>query len=101
MCNTATNGVISHAGSTDSLDPLSLVGRRVLHKFIDEQSQEKWYEGFILGYNPTTKMHEVAYVEEETFHFNLTDDICDGDLKILMTKVQSSSGFTTAKHLPW
>lgn len=35
-------------------------------------------------FNPTTKLQEVAYVdEEETSHFDLNDDIHDGDLKLL------------------
>ena len=65
-------------------DPFSLVGRRVYHRFIDESNSdsEDWYEGFILGYNATTKLHEIAYVEEEdNFHFNLMDDLVAGDLK--------------------
>ena len=65
-------------------DPFSLVGRRVYHRFIDESNSdsEDWYERFILGYNATTKLHEIAYVEEEdNFHFNLMDDLVAGDLK--------------------
>ncbi len=55
-------------------DPLSLVGSHISHKFVDEHSgEETWYEGFILGYNTATKMHEVAYVEEvNSCYFNLT-----------------------------
>ena len=68
----------------DSPDPLSLVGRHIHHRFIDESGLEDWYEGFILGYNTTTKLHEVAYVvEEENFHYNLLQDMADGDLKFI------------------
>jgi len=44
-------------------DPLSLVGRHILHLFVDEDN--KWYEGYILSYSPQTNHHEVAYNEEE------------------------------------
>ena len=66
------------------MDPLSLVGRYVYHRFIDTSNsdEEHWYEGFILGYNATTRLHEIAYVEEEeNFYFNLIDDLVAGDLK--------------------
>ena len=52
-----------------NMDPFSLVGRHVYHRFIDESTStstsgsEQWYEGFILGYNATTRLHEIAYVE--------------------------------------
>ena len=71
-----------------NMDPFSLVGRHVYHRFIDESTStstsgsEQWYEGFILGYNATTRLHEIAYVEEEeNFHYNLIDDLVAGDLK--------------------
>ncbi len=71
-------------------DPFSLVGRHVYHRFIDESTSssgsdidlEQWYEGFFLGYNATTRLHEIAYVEEEeNFNYNLIDDLAAGDLK--------------------
>lgn len=66
-------------------DALSLVGKHISHKFVnDTDQQEVWYEGFIVGYDVATKMHEVAYVEEEDHcHFDLTNDLRDGDLIIL------------------
>jgi len=66
-------------------DPLSLVGRHILHLFIDQDSGcEHWYEGYILSYSPQTNQHEVAYVEEEnTCLFDLTADIQGGDIKFL------------------
>ena len=66
------------------MDPLSLVGRHIYHRFIDESNSgsEDWYEGFILSYNATTRLHEIAYVEEDNnFHYNLIDDLVAGDLK--------------------
>ena len=57
------------------------MGRHISHKFIDEDSQEEvWYEGYIVGYNAATRMHELAYVEEEIFFYDLTDDLHDGDI---------------------
>ena len=65
-----------------AVDPFSLVGRHVYHRFTDESSNEKWYEGYILGYNASTRLHEIAYVEEEDkFHYDLMDDLLAGDLK--------------------
>ena len=53
---------------SSSYNPLGLVGRHISHKFIDEDSQEEvWYEGYIVGYNAATTMHELAYIEEEIF----------------------------------
>ena len=76
---TTTNNIM------DNTDPLWLVGRPILHKFIDEHSrEEEWYEGYILSYNAATKMHEVAYVEEEQHCFyDLMEDVNAGDLEIL------------------
>ena len=41
------------------MDPFSLVGRDVLHRFVDESTSssgsEQWYEGFILSYYKTTR----------------------------------------------
>ena len=34
----------------------------------------------IVGYNAATRMHELAYVEEENFFYDLTDDLHDGDI---------------------
>ena len=53
----------------NTLDPWSLVGRHVYHRFIDSESSEKWYEGYVLAYNPVLKVHEIAYVEEENHFF--------------------------------
>lgn len=48
----------------------------------NSDDSEHWYEGFILGYNATTRLHEIAYVEEDdNFRYNLIDDLVAGDLK--------------------
>jgi len=66
-------------------DPLSLVGKHILHLFIDKDSGcEHWYEGYILSYHPQSNKHEIAYVEEEdSCFFDLTEDIQGGDIKFL------------------
>ena len=66
-------------------NPLALVGKHISHKFICEDRQEEiWFEGFIVGYNAATKMHELAYIEEEeNFYYDLTTDLQDGDIIFL------------------
>ncbi len=57
-------------------DPFSLVGRH------DDSNTDTWYEGFILGYDAATRLHEIAYVEkDDNFHYNLVDDFVSEDLK--------------------
>lgn len=64
-------------------NPDTLVGRTVLHKFQVENGEEEWFTGFILGYNPNTHLHEIAYDgEEEHCLFNLHEDLSRGDLII-------------------
>ena len=65
----------------DTPDPFSLVGRHVYHRFINDSNTDTWYEGFILGYDAATRLHGIAYVEEDyNFHYNLVDDLVSGDL---------------------
>lgn len=74
--NDVTEGMATHSHSPDAL-----VGRTVLHKFQVKKDKEKWFTGFILGYNPNTHLHEVAYDgEEEHCFFNLQEDLSRGDL---------------------
>ena len=66
-------------------NPLSLVGRHISHKFICEDTREEvWYEGYIVEYNMITKMHELAYIEEDdNCHFDLTEDLRNRDIIFL------------------
>jgi len=49
-----------------------------------ESGKEHWYEGYILNYIPESNQHAIAYVEEEeTYYFDLSEDIKGGDLKFL------------------
>ena len=66
--------------STHSYTSESLVGRRVLHRF-EVESEERWFSGFIVSYNPATCLHEIVYDdEEEHCFFNLLEDLSNGDL---------------------
>ena len=73
----------------DIPDAASLIGRRICHKFeLAETHQEQWYYGCVLGYDVTTKLHEVIYDgEEDHCYFDLTQDLITGDLKILECQV--------------
>lgn len=75
--------VISEAQSTStSVDPYSLIGCHILHKFID-RGKDRWYNGYVLDYDGQT--HSIMYDEDgdEVFKFNLTEDLSLGDLKVL------------------
>ena len=62
-----------------------MVGQRVCHKFeLEETQEEQWYYGSVIGYDVATKLHEVIYDgKEEHCHFDLTQDLILGDLKII------------------
>ena len=60
----------------------ALVGRTVMHKF-EVDKEEKWFSGFIVGYNPITHLHEIVYDgDDEHFFFNLQEDLSRSDLVI-------------------
>lgn len=66
--------------STHNFTSESLVGRRVLHRF-KVGNDERWFSGFIVSYNTRTRLHEIAYDEEEEHcFFNLLEDLHEGDL---------------------
>ena len=58
---------------------------KICHKFeLEETHEEHWYYGCVIGYDVATKLHEVIYDgEEEHCHFDLTQDLIMGDLKVL------------------
>ena len=78
------NHIVAHTITPDT-DPLSLVGRHIIHLFEDKDSEkDHWYEGYILNYIPQSNQYAVAYVEEEeTYYFDLSEEIKGGDLKFL------------------
>ena len=66
-------------------DPMSLVGKKVLHNFIDESDNEEWDSGYVVAYNSAKQLHEIAYENEDDHcHFNLMEDLKAGDLKVCL-----------------
>ena len=72
-----------HSGAASVLsDPSSLVGKEILHKFQIDSGEESWFSGIVISYNAEENTHEILYDgESEHCHFDLTQDIIDGDLK--------------------
>ena len=65
-------------------DPFSLVGKEINHRFMLESGEEEWFRGFVLSYNTNTKMHELIYDgETDHQHFDLSEDIANGDVMVL------------------
>ena len=77
--------IASSEPSKDSdLDPATLVGKSIEHKFELDDGEFEWFRGFVVAYNKTTSLHEVAYEgEQEHCHFNLIEDLLAGDLKLV------------------
>ena len=71
----------SGAGTESDIDPVSLVGKRICHKF-EVDGQDEWYDGYVISYNAVTHLHEIVYNGEEHCYFNLQEDILHGDLSI-------------------
>ena len=65
-------------------EPTSLIGKPVEHKFEHEDSHEpEWYHGSVVGYDPSTKLFEIAYNgEEDTCNFDIILDLILGDIII-------------------
>ncbi len=66
--------------------PASLIGRRIKHKFQDEQDiqNDTWYEGTIIDYSVSDKTHCVEYNgEEELCYFDLLIDFLAGDIVLI------------------
>lgn len=65
-------------------NPMSLVGRQILHRFtVNEGQEDEWYNGYVIAYNSAKQLHEVAYDNEvDHCHFNLMEDLEAGDLKV-------------------
>ena len=65
-------------------DPSSLVGKEILHKFQIDSCEESWFRGVVISYDIKDNSHEILYDgESEHCHFDLTQDIIDGDLKLV------------------
>lgn len=64
-------------------DPSILVGKSIQHRFETDDSTV-WYNGFVVGYIPSSKTHEIKYEgEEEHCKFDLILDLLNGDLKVI------------------
>ena len=64
--------------------PSALVGKEILHKFQVDSGEESWFSGVVVSYYVDNNTHEILYDgESEHCHFDLTQDIIDGDLKIV------------------
>ena len=63
----------------------SLIGKEILHKWEDEDGQERWYKGRVLSLVPgTTDWFNIKYDgEEDILTLNLLFDIEKGDVDIL------------------
>ena len=65
-------------------DPFSLIGKNILHKFKLDSGEDQWFRGMVLSYDSNTRTHELVYKgETEHCHFNLCQDISDGDFKTI------------------
>ena len=66
------------------VDPATLVGKSIEHKFELDGGEFKWFRGFVIDYDAKTSLHEVVYEgEEEHCHFNLLEDLFAKDLRVI------------------
>ena len=67
-----------------ALDPTTLVGKSIKHKFELEGGEFEWFGGFVIAYDEKTNLHEVVYEgEQEHCHFNLLEDLLTEDLRVV------------------
>ena len=82
IAKTMTPSTTAGIQNESVVDPASLIGRRICHKF-DVDGQDEWYDGQVISYDALTHLHEIVYEgEEEHCYFNLLEDISQGDLSI-------------------
>ena len=72
------------SSSLKIIDPLTLIGKRVNHKFeLEDTHLEKWYSGIVVDYDPVSKLHTIQYDgEEDQCKFDVIIDIILGDLVV-------------------
>ncbi len=66
-------------------DPTSLVGKHIEQRF-EVEGESQWFSGIVIGYDPSTELHEVTYYgenEDEHCYFNLMEDLLQNDLRIV------------------
>ena len=87
--NEIAQELASFIGSTSAslkiIDPFTLLGKRVHHKFeLEDTHLEKWYSGMVVDYDPVTKLHTIKYDgEEDHCQFDVTVDYILGDLVVI------------------
>ena len=70
------------SGDHADSDPHTLVGKTIMHKFLVDNEEEQWFSGFVLDYDGET--HHIKYEDSsEIFHFNLMEDLSQGELRVL------------------
>ena len=66
------------------LDPATLVGKSIEHKFEVDDGEFEWFQGFVVAYDEETSLNEVVYEgEQEHCHFNLVEDLFAEDLRVV------------------
>ena len=65
--------------------PTELVGKDIIHRFINDKGEEELWAGKIIGYDPASKEHTLTYTgDTDKYMYNLTPDITNGDLWVLL-----------------
>ena len=74
----------SSSDSLNIIDPLTLVGKRINHKFeLKDTHLEKRYSGTVVDYDPVTKLYTIMYDgEEDHCQFDIIVDYILGDLVV-------------------
>ena len=74
----------SELSSKCDIDPVTLVGQSIEHKFELDGGEFEWFRGFVVNYDAETSLHEIVYEgEEEHCHFNLLEDLFAKDLRVV------------------
>ena len=84
IINELASFIDSSSDSLNIIDPLTLVGKRINHKFeLEDTHLEKWYSGTVVDYDPVTKLHTIMYDgEEDHCQFDIIVDYILGDLVV-------------------
>lgn len=66
--------------------PQELVGKDIVHRFTNESTEaEELWDGKITEYRPANNMHIIVYTgDTEQYEYDLTVDITNGDLWVLL-----------------
>lgn len=65
--------------------PDGLVGKDIVHQFLNDNGKEQLWDGKIIAYDANTKMHTVTYSgDSEHYTYDLSIDINNEDLWIML-----------------